>query len=252
MSLVRFAVRQCAARSLRGATLAEGRVWQSVIDPISAKVSSERAPVLIVNTDDHKQDGAGRDITGGDAQLELVIEAAIAAKVTTTGRDGDGDEVAVTIIEADSGLDLTLDILEHQVIRAMIRPGVWPDLLRRFVPKVHSRTSRRGADAQGTRWAARQIVFTCDTLAEPVGGEALAPGAVWGDFIAAMESEPELSVIAPLIRGVIEGDADDWARSAAMLGIGQETDIGAAPFIRDDDGAPVILDEVELIEGDRL
>lgn len=251
MSLIRFAVRQCAARAIAGATLAEGRVFMSVIDPISAKLSEERAPVITVNTDDHKQAADGRDMTGGEAHLDLVFEAAIAARVETTGTDGTGAEVAVTIIEADAGLDLTLDLIEHQILRALLAPSPWADLFRRFVLVMHERVSRRGADASGTRWAARQLVIRCDTLAEPVGAEDIAPGSVWGDLLALMEADAALASIAPLIRATLAGDARDWVRGAAMLGISADVaeEVGFAPIAFAENGDPVEIDEVILTEG---
>lgn len=253
MGLIRFAVRQCAARAVRSATLAEDRVFVSLIDPLDTKIGENRAPLLVVNTDDHKQDGDGKDITGGTHSLSLVIEAAIASRVVATGADSDGQEVQVTIVEADAGLDLTLDLIEHQILRALTGPGVWPELFRRFVPVIQSRLSRRGADAAGTRWAARQITFTCDTLAEPVGFSAaeLAPGSVWADFLAAMEADASLSVVAPLIRAALQGDAREWARGAAMLGISEDiaVEAGFAPLVTDG-GEPVILTDVQLEEAD--
>lgn len=246
MGLIRFAVRQCAARALRNSTLADDRVFLSVIDPLDTKVKETRAPMLIVNTDDHKQSAEGFDLTGGDHSLDLVVEATIAARVTTTGKDGEGEEVAVTIIEADSGMDLTLDIIEHQITRALLGPDPWAVLLRQFITSVSQRISRRGADASGIRWAARQITITCDTLAEPVGGENVDAGSVWGDFIAAMEADAGLAPMAPLIRGVIEGDGRDWVRSAAMLGISEDVAerVAIAPMVTGEDGQPVQLDVV--------
>lgn len=250
MGLIRFAIRQCAARALRDATLAEDRVFLSVIDPIDTKVRENAAPTLIVNTDDHKIEAEGRDLTGGTGRLDLVIEAVIAGKVVTEGKDGAGQTVEVTIIEADSGMDLTLDILEHQVTRAFLADGVWPELLRRFIPSVHMRLSRRGADASGVRWAARQITITCDTLAEPVGGEALAAGSVWADFLAAMQADTALAPIAPLIRGVLEGDSRDWRRGAAMLGLSEDMAVAAGfgPLVTDEDEASIDVEDITIVE----
>lgn len=250
MGLIRFAVRQCAAMALRNMTLAEDRVFLSLIDPISTKIQESRAPMLIVNTDDHRIEADGRDMTGGEHRLDIVIEAVIAARVVTDGKDGAGQSVTVNIIEADSGLDLTLDILEHQITRALLSDKSWAVLFRRFVMSVSSRLSRRGADASGVRWAARQITITCDTLAEPVGGESLAPGSVWGDFVAALEGDATLSPIAPLIRGVIDGDAREWARGAAMLNISQDmaVEAGFGPLVTTPQGEPVLVQDVLLVE----
>lgn len=252
MSLSRFALRICTARALRDVTLAEGRIFQSAIDPLDTRVRDVRQPMLIINTDDHAQTGDGRDMTGGEDKLDLVIEATIAGKTTTTGIDGQGEEVSIEVPGADAGMDLTLDILEHQAVRALLRgEGVWAVLWRRMVPRVHSRASRRGADVTGVRWAARQIVLSCDILADPVGGEQAIPGGFWADFLAAMASTAELAPVEPLIRGVLVGDGDnpDWERTAAMIGIGQDIarGIGYAPLVLGDDGQPVELAEADFV-----
>jgi hypothetical protein len=73
---------------------------------------------------------------------------------------------------------------------------------------------------------------------------------VWGDFVAAMQVDPGLAPIAPLIRAVIAGDTRDWAREAAMLGIGKDIALAAgfAPLVTDNTGASVEVEEVTLLE----
>lgn len=254
MSLTRFAVRICTARALLGATLAEDRVFQSAIDPLDTKVSSTTAPMLIVNTDDHKMEVEGRDLTGGEERLDLVIESAIAAKVVTEGKNGEGAVVDVDIPHTDSGMDLTLDILEHQTIRALLRGRtVWAALWCRFVLRVISRQSRRGADTSGVRYAARQTVLVCDTVADPVGGESLAAGTIWGDLLAAMDADAGLAPVVPLLRAVIIGDGQnpDWERVTAMIGASAEVAeaLGYYPSVFDD-GEPVRLDGIDLVSGE--
>lgn len=256
MSLTRFAVRICAARVLRGATLAEDRVFQSAIDPLNTRVTETTAPMLLVNTDDHKHEPEGKDLTGGEERMDLVIEATIASKVESEGVDGEGTTVAVSIPSADEGMDLTLDILEHQAIRALVRSRtVWGDLLSRFVLRYMARQSRRGADTSGVRFAARQIVLTCDVVADPVGGESLMPGGLWHDFLAALEADHSLRPVGLLLRAVIEGDGEnpDWQRTAAMIGVRDDVAkmIGVGTPVLDEDGEPVLLEEIEFIDGDR-
>lgn len=252
MSLTRFAVRLCTTRALRGATLAEGRVFESVIDPLDQKVGANRAPMLIVNTEEHMQSGDGRDMTGGQDQLELLIEATIASRATAPSMDGDGEEAVIEIPHADEGMDLTLDLLEHQTIRTLMKgQGVWPSLWRRFVIDVQRRQSRRGADStSGVKFAVRQMMIVCDVVAEPLGGEALEPGSVWGDFIAAVEADAGLAPLAGLLRSFLAGDGPDWVRAASMIGVSVETlgMIGAAPTVTDEAGQPVNLAEVELFQ----
>ncbi len=253
MSLTRFAVRLCAARALRGSTMAEDRVFQSVIDPLDTKVAANLAPTLIVNTDDHSCDPQGRDLTGGEERLDLVIEATIAARVTTTGQDGEGEIAIVEIPAHDTGMDLTLDIVEHQAVRALVRGGgAWGELWRRFVLRVQTRKSRRGADTSGVRYAARQLVISLEAIADPVGGEDLLPGTVWGDFLALLDADATLAPIASLLRGQIIGDGQNpaWTRSAAMLGVNADIiqDIGHWPIAFTEDGEPAVLSEVGLTE----
>lgn len=257
MSLSRFALRVCTARALRDVTLAEGRIFQSAIDPLDTRVREVRQPMLIINTDDHAQTGDGRDMTGGEDKLDLVIEATIAGKTSATGIDGQGDEVSIEVPGADAGMDLTLDILEHQVIRALVRGnGVWAALWRRMALRINSRTSRRGADVSGVRWAARQLVLSCDVLAEPIGGEHDVARGFWADFLAAMAADTDLARVEPLIRGVLIGGGTnpDWERTAAMIGVGvvDAESLGFAPVAMPEGGQPAEAAEgdfVRVVEG---
>ena len=87
MSLARLAMRIAAARALRGATLAETRVYDSAIAPIDQTIAEERQPILIVITDDHEMEVTGRDLFHGSVSCDLVIEAAIAARVEFAGEE---------------------------------------------------------------------------------------------------------------------------------------------------------------------
>ena len=84
MSLARLAMRIAAARALRGATLADARVYDSAIAPIDQTIAEERQPILIVTTDDHEMGVTGRDLFQGHIACDLVVEAAIAARVAST------------------------------------------------------------------------------------------------------------------------------------------------------------------------
>lgn len=245
MSLSRLVMRIAAARALRGATLAEARVFDSAVDPIDQAIAENRAPLLVVTTDDHEVDITGRDLMHGEASCDLVIEAAIASRVEVTSPDGEGGEVTIAIPHTDEGMELVLDMIEHQVMLALTSErSDWSRIWMNFVPRIIKRASRRGASVEhGVRFAARQIVFTCDLIDTPASGAAISEGSVWADVLAVMEADGPLSPIATMLRSEIEGQPlADWRRAANMLGIHVTTaqGIGIAPMVETEEEAAVV------------
>lgn len=245
MSLSRLAMRLAAARAVRNATLAEGRVFDSVIDPIDMTVAENRSPILTVMTDDHEGTPIGRDLFNIDAQCDLIIEAAIASRVVVEG------EVSIEIPHTDEGMELVLDIIEHQVMAALTRERTpWSRIWMKLVPRVKRRLSRRGASAEGgIRFAARQIVLTCDLIEAPNDGGPVAQGTAWADVLAVMGSDTALAPIADLLRATIEGEpVADWKRAANILGIHMATAnaLGLGPLLDTGDD-PVPVSELRLV-----
>lgn len=230
MSLSRLAMRIAAAQAVRGVTLAENRVFDSAIDPIDATIAENRQPILVVMTDEHDSAITGRDLNAGDQSCDLVIEAAIASRVEIAG------EVGITIPHTDEGMELVLDLLEHQVIAALTREhSPWSRVWLKFVMRVKRRLSRRGASAEnGIRAAARQIVLTCDLISVPTEGGEIPAGSAWADMLSIMATDAALAPVAVLLRSTIEGSGDtaQWVRDANLLGITQETAtaIGLGPL----------------------
>ena len=248
MSLARLAMRIAAARALRESTLAEGRVFDSAIAPIDQTIAEERQPILIVTTDDHEMEVTGRDLFHGNVSCDLVIEAAIAARVELTA--GDDGETMIAIPHTDEGMELALDIMEHQIMAALTRErSDWSRVWMKLVPRVSRRLSRRGASVEkGVRFAARQIVLTCDLIEAPSDGAAIADGTAWADVLGVMASDADLATIAAMLRSEIEGDPlADWRRAANMLGIHLETTdaIGLGPVL-DLSEDPHIFEEAEI------
>ena len=231
MSLARLAMRIAAARALRGATLAETRVYDSAIAPIDQTIAEERQPILIVTTDDHEMEVTGRDLFHGAVACDLVIEAAIATRVEIAG-----DESVITIPHTDEGMELVLDLMEHQVMAALTRErSDWSRVWMKLVPRLSRRLSRRGASVEkGVRFAARQIVLTCDLIEAPSDGAAIAAGTAWVDLLSVMEEDTDLAPISRMLRAEIEGTPlADWRRAANMLGIHLKTAdaIGLGPVL---------------------
>lgn len=211
----------------------------------------------MLTTDEHEADVTGRDLAGDAQRCDLVIELAIAARVEVPARDGQGGQITIAIPHTDEGMELTLDMMEHQVTRALTcDDNAWSRAWMKLVPRVTRRLSRRGASSEnGVRFAARQLVLTCDLVDTPAAGADIPPGTAWGEVLVLMEVDQTLAPIAAMLREQIEGnDVPDWARTAQMLGVPLEVmdQLGVLPTL-DDQGVPMALDSVIFDEeGDRV
>lgn len=251
MSLSRLGMRIAAARALRGATLAEDRVFDSMIDPMQL-TTGDGEPALVVTTDDHNVSADGRDLTGGNHSCDLVIEMLIASQTAIPGTDG-GQTVEITVPHVDEGMEVVLDLMEAQVARALSGgDGVWPSVWRAMVPRIEARSSRRGASAEsGVRFAARQLILTCDLVADPVPGAEPPADHAFGRLLAAMDADGALAPIAQILRAQIVDDRADWRIAADALGVDEATTpsigIGGATGNTADD--PAAVEEIDLGDG---
>lgn len=219
MSLARTALRIAACRALRGATIAENRVFDSRIGEIDFTEATERLPLVIVTTDDEEiTQIEGLDIIGAPSVLDLVFDMSIATTITLENGDND-----VAVGQTDATLELALDILARQVIRTLQTSTTpWADLFRRLCLKVETLTARRGADArEGVRFAARQIVMQAmplsDPLYTPVAGTPIA------DFLVLCDQTPDLAPVAAAFRSQLSASPGSPQADRAMLGLSADT-----------------------------
>ena len=220
-SLVSMALRLSARRLLGGATFAGDRVHDSAIAPIDHMVEAGNdEPFIIISTEDEEaSDIHGRDVTGGHRKIDLVIEIAIAHAVSALPEAGP----EIVIPSTDAGFEVSLSLIARQVMRALFeqKDSPWDLLFKRFCLGVEKITNRRGVgNADGARFAARQIVLTLDCLQEPHFGHVPAVGEPWGDFLTQVEADPDLAALAPLIRQSVTGKPDiaDWDRGRSAQG----------------------------------
>lgn len=249
MSLSRAILRLTAVRAIAGATLAEGRVFNSDLNPLDQRISADKLPMVVVYTDDHQDDTTGRgDMALGSGTVDLVFEIAIAGAVTIAGTDDNDEEVAMSIGETDAGMEFTLDLLERQILAALTTAeGQWPMLWRLFCTRIMRRVSRRGGSSEnGARFAARQIVLTCETLIEPPPGVIFAEGDAWSQIIDAAAGDASLAPLAPILRAELRGQpVADWRQAARSLGVSLDVDIGlGGPMGGGED--PAALEEGEV------
>lgn len=232
-SLVGMALRMSARRLLDGSTFAGGRVHDSAIAPVDHMVAQgEDQAFIVISTEDEEASGiAGRDVTGGNRKIDLVIEIAIAHAVSAQpeaeGDDPPGPEIVVPA--TDAGFEVSLSLIGRQAMRALFeqKDSPWADLFKRFCLGVDKISNRRGVgNKDGARFAARQIILTIDCLQEPHFGHEPAEGDPWGDLLAQMSADPELSTLEPLIRQSVTGKPEiaAWDRGRSDQGL---TDGGA-------------------------
>lgn len=253
MSLAALAIRLATIRALKGRTFAGDRVFDSKIDPLDLVIQQESGLefVIVVTTDGDEVAVEGRDMRAGDHQLELVIEVAATARLAVEAKD-DGD--VLVIPATDAGLEATLNLIGWQIMRALQADGgPWADLWRRLVMRIQTATSNRGADeANGVRYAARQIILTLEHVAEPEPGVAPAPGDLWADVIEMLKDDDELSAIGRIIETTITADVPEpWERVRASLGLADDesTWVATREFAQDS-GSDLDGTKIELSAAD--
>jgi len=256
MSLTRLVMRLACVQALKGQTLAGTRVFDSAVAPLDLVVEEHRQPLIVVTTDEHEADITGRDLLRGAQTCDLVIEIAIAATASMPSSNEPGEAITIEIPHTDEGMELTLDMLEHQCVAALIRDNTpWATIWMNLVPRVTRRLSRRGASSDhGLRFAARQIVLTCDLVDTPARTADLSDSSAWGLALAAMDADANLARIANMLRAEIDGGGlADWQIIAQSLGLTDVgvRNIGLEPAL-DENGDPVQLDVVLIDEDDAI
>ncbi|KAB1069256.1 hypothetical protein [Methylobacterium planeticum] len=222
MSIIAYAIRTCLGAALVDKTLAQGRVYDSAVQPIEEMVNKQGAkPFIVISTDDEKLEVKGWATLDAPRSINIVIEIAVGGivQVDIPPEEGGGQALRLDIPHTDEGLETALNMIGRQIWREIQVGGPWSDLLREiaFWPKEISIT--RGANAeQGIRYAARQYVIQADTIAEPDFG-AEPEGSI-ARLLALMAADPRLSKDVPLLEGMIVGEPlPEWRRRQADLGL---------------------------------
>ncbi|EYD71807.1 hypothetical protein [Limimaricola hongkongensis] len=196
MSFARFALRASAVRALRGATLVGDNVRDSDFGAIdiagdgSLRTDQDR-PFVLVYTDDGEATETDLRSLRQNGAVDFVCEFGIAAAMTVLDEETGASHIAgISMPPTDANFELTLDMIDRQIVAALTGQGVWAEIWRRLslsVTKIERR--RAAASDEGMRLAARQMRVRLDLLPDPVAGQPMAPGAVWADFVAAITAE---------------------------------------------------------------
>ncbi len=239
-SLSAMAMRFCATRILTGSTFADDRVFDSAIAQVDQMAAGRDDPFITVYTEDEDLRPDLRDVNsvGQGGTIDLVIEVAVMSIIEA--QDGEGGP-SIVIPSTDAGIELTLSLMTRQIKRALFETrSPWGLLFKRFCLGVDRQTNRRAAqNKEGARFAARQLVFSVRPLFDPPFGHVPQTGEPWGDLLALMEADSELSSIAPLVRQAITGTPiPDWDRPRADLGLTPEAARGIGVASVSGDEAP--------------
>lgn len=156
MSLARTALRLSVVEALRPSviatsadypTSAQGRVFDSRMDAIDDVAADERAPTIVVFTDD---DDANPAQPGGGDPFERFVDLVFELSVIAFGEDPAQPDTFVPVVPVtDAQCEAALDILELQV-RFVLRVGPTGKLVRRVfgsprrITSSPARTSEEG------------------------------------------------------------------------------------------------------------
>lgn len=250
MSLINLAIRTCLKQALIGRTLAEDRVHDSMVVPLDETLQTGMQPRIIVSTDDDMIVSTSFDLNVDARDLDVIIEMEVSAAVPV-----EADGIAFQIPLTDAGLEASLDFLHRQVMRALAEPAAeWAELFRKFVGKPKKVLKRRGAsNEKGVKFAARQIVITCEPANEPAYGAP--PSAVWSRLIAAMQAEGGgLARHGNLLAAELTGaPLPAWRVLQASMGWSdaEVQNLGPAPLDPVEAGEPPVVVAVDLDDFDR-
>lgn len=179
MTLARTALRLAAVNALRNQTIAEDRVYDSMIGTLDLADEEERKPVIIVLTESDEGGSMSAQAFGFWRHVDLQIEIGVVVG------ERQGLEIIPGYPETDAQAEMMLDLLEYNVIHALTRQlgtgttlatdPFW--LFRKVCLHIEKFSSLRSADAQtGVKIAARTYTLTCKVQDDAVGFNETASG----------------------------------------------------------------------------
>jgi len=237
MSVVRMLMRMCAVAALRGETWADDRVFDSDNTPLSQALTLNAAakPYIVVYTDvDNRLNLEGTDVLNVDRELALVLEIGVASKI-----EGPTGEATIKTPLTDEGMEIALDMIESQVIGALFADprSPWGEILKHIVMRVTRVSGQRGASAErDRRWAARQLTFVCDVIADLPPGVPVPAGHPIREFIRVAKLNPGMEHAGEICAALTSQEiAPKWEQVQAWLGVRRHVlrGMGLAPLSSD-------------------
>ncbi|MCZ4273995.1 hypothetical protein [Maritalea porphyrae] len=217
--ITQILLRHLAVQALLGTTLAQTNVWDSRVAKIE-DIAGEQGEVPIVVA---YSDGYSNTIEqGAGPRHELVIECALARIVKSSEAGVSTSEAAQAQLKpilTDALLDLRVAYLSAQIVGALqSADNAWAQLLLKLTASKPMKFSiKRGASNEsGAVFAARQLVFEFQTIAEPV--QSMPATGVFADCLSALENNPDSVIFASYIANWFNaGEKADWVAAIERL-----------------------------------
>ena len=212
MSFARFALRTCAFHAIREAqTLVGANVRDSEINALDVTAdgslrTDEDRPFIVLYTDDGTAKEADLRDLRQNGLVDFVVEFGVASPMTAHDEaTGESKIIGLNVPATDAAFEMTLDLVDRQVVAALTAPGPWAELWRRLSSSVTQIQRKRAASADdGTRIAARQLRIRLEVIPDPVWGQPLAAASVWQAFVDAITTEdPDLGAVATAFLGPV-------------------------------------------------
>lgn len=259
--MVRTVLRLCAVQALlETITLAQDRVYDSTNKPLLdvLKLDAKSVPFISVYTDNDNlvRGTIEHGIYSATHETQIVLEMGMASAVLAQGK-----YKTIRVPHTDDAMEMTLDFLQAQALAAIVGDprSEWAEIIRTSISGVTGLlSSRSGRSDQGAQWAARRVILTVDTIAEPRPGGELS--ASIQRFIAlAKERAPEGTLAGALLLETYLsmypfGDQQaSWERAQSALGLTRRglRGIGIAPLTETPEGfaTPFATEEGNAIVG---
>jgi hypothetical protein len=253
--LVPMALRMAVVQLLRDRTAAGSRVTDSPVDPIHYFLDglepggAGQAPLIAVFIESATRDCKGRDLSGVECSVNLVIWVYLPPTVVEV-------EDGLVLDSRSEGAATALDLISTQVRKALLfGPALWRKVYDAIVLKVDRSISRPVLveNEQGVKIMALETVLTLNVVPEPEFGRSIR-GELWPSFDAAALATPDIAPLAGLIKSMIEGPEglSDWRQIQGALGqnYAEMRAMGLVPFdATETEGEAAVLEQISTSGG---
>lgn len=210
MSLARTALRIATVMALSNGyaepwpTLAQGRVFDSRVDPRQIIDLDDVVPIIEVCTDDDR----GKSLSENNGGPPFEHEVTLAIELSLGMWTGEGDARLLGLPQSEPELDAMLDLMEMQVKRALVDfANPWSERLIGICRRITDWSSQRYVERDGNvRLAARSLSMTVALPFEPLSA------VVTGSAPAAAIPEP----LGSLLTAIVASDSP-YAHDATAL-----------------------------------
>lgn len=265
LGLVRFAIRQAALAAVcpplapdaappdTHPTLAERRWYDSLMSAFDDLAQDQRRPVGIIGTTDSTLGEKGERTgirEGGFGAVTLVFHLAIAALAYDEAAEAWLPSRPVT----DAELEASLDLFEHQVIRAVVRSKLVRQLSPWGVREVRSIVDRD--EESGVRLAGRRVEMDVSAYDDADLYDAAGPTTLLMEIAATMPAGSRQRVLLETMAETAAAPASAYdhviydIRLALDLGSGdpERTDVSVAITTDPDDTTPDPRDLLDTVD----